>query len=81
MKKENDIIWRNISFKEHMLMNTHWELQGIIDDKRRFLMFCNKDVIVWLHDLKTDEKIEVPFGSQLKGKNIALDILEKENKK
>lgn len=75
MKKETDIIWKNISFKEHMSMNTHWEFEGVVNFERRFLMFCDKECKVWLEDVITNEKFEVPFGAQQRGKNIALSII------
>lgn len=85
MEKNSDKIqWKNVSFKEHMEMNTHWEFEGLaLEDekwKRRFLMFCDKDIKVWLTDLKENERFEVPFGAQAKGKAIALNIIKNEEK-
>jgi len=82
MKKEEKIIWECVSFKEHLELNNHWTLQGIMpeDNNRRFLMFCNKDIKVLLQDVKTGEIFDVEFGALARGKNLALDIIEKEKR-
>ena len=79
---EEHIIWKNISFKEHMTLNTHWEFEGIIIDERRFLILCEKHPVdVFLLDINTNEKHLIPSGSQAKAKNLALLILNKESLK
>lgn len=78
-RDESKIRWDSVGFKEHMAMDTHWELLGVIREtgEEKFMIFCEKGSLeTFLEILETKEKILIPSGARQKAMELALKIYE-----
>ena len=72
-----EIIWRNTSFKECMVLGHGWSLVGVVEGKNRFRMFWDtaRHMTV-VKDNCTGLVADIPDGRQLGAKQLAKRWLE-----
>jgi hypothetical protein len=54
------IIWRDISCN---ISKEWWKKIGIIDNIKRFELFCDKNINIWLKDIETREQFFIKEGT------------------
>lgn len=56
----NKIIWRDASCD---ISKEWWKKTGRVDTIKRFELFCDKNIKIWLRDLKTNEEFLIKEGT------------------